>query len=71
MTKKAILHSAKIILISAATGLGTWIGTFISRGSEAIGPAIIAFLLSAVILHIKPELMGKLYKVDETNEDQS
>tara|TARA_Y100000588_G_C14215240_1_gene908500 strand:+ start:436 stop:666 length:231 start_codon:yes stop_codon:yes gene_type:complete len=76
MNKKAISHSAKIIFISAAIGFATKVifSSFmqypnLNARENRIGFGI--FLLSAIILHIKPELMGKLYKADETNEDQS
>ena len=40
--------------------------------SEAMGFGFAAFLVCAIVLHIKPELMGKLNKSDEdANEEEN
>ena len=73
----------RAILVSAAIGVAVFFITnplscgpniyhgHISDG-EAMGFGFAAFLVCGIVLHIKPELMGKLNKSDEdANEEEN
>ena len=49
---------------------GDYPGGYVSDG-EAMGFGFAAFLITAVILHIKPELMGKPNRTDDDDEKPS
>lgn len=59
----------RAILIAAGIGVGSGLGLHVAD-SESTGFqfGFAPFLISAIILHIKPELLGKLNKTDDDGE---
>tara|TARA_B100000424_G_C22725598_1_gene393772 strand:+ start:69 stop:278 length:210 start_codon:yes stop_codon:yes gene_type:complete len=63
----------KAIVVAILLSVGVWFATeaFYNRHRKEEA-AISAFFIFAVVLHAKPELMGKLNKTDEdANEEEN